>query len=79
MKTVFTLTLCLFCTLLSHGQDRTPETKVATLSKGLVPVARILEKKAFEADGIARLYRRPNALVKRELSFSTRASRPKIA
>ena len=79
MKTIFTLILILFFTLLTQAQDRKPETKVETVTMELVPVSRILQKKDQKAHQLARLYRRPYARVKKALSFTTREHRPKVA
>ena len=79
MKTLATLTLMLFLTLFVQGQDRKPPTRVETITMELVPVSRILQKKDQRADRLARLYRRPYARIKMELSFTTRENRPKLA
>lgn len=79
MKTFATLTVMLLFTLLAQGQDRKPETRVETITRELVPVSRILQKKDQKTAQVARLYRRPYARIKKELAFSTRESRPKVA
>ena len=79
MKAFATLLLILFCALMSHAQDRKPETRVETTAKGLIPVSRILQKMDPETPQVARLYRRPHARVKKALTFANPANRPKVA
>jgi len=79
MKTLATLTVMLMFTLFAQGQERKPETRVETITRELVPVSRILQKEDQKTDQVARLYRRPYARIKKELSFSTRENRPKVA
>ncbi|MDX1332889.1 MAG: hypothetical protein R3252_07660 [Robiginitalea sp.] len=79
MKTLTTLALLLFFTLFAQGQDRKPEPRVETIAMELVPVSRILLKIEAQEHRVARLYRRPNARVKKALTFTTRENRPKLA
>lgn len=79
MKAFATLFLILFCTLMSHAQERKPETRVATAVRGLVPVSRILQGIDPETPKVARLYRRPHARVKKALTFANPENRPKVA
>lgn len=79
MKTITTLTLLLFFSLYAQGQDRKPLTKVETVTMEVIPVSAILKKKDQKPPQVARLYRRPNARVKKALSFTTRENRPRVA
>lgn len=79
MKT-FYLCLLFFCIAATcWGQERKPLAHVETRTVGIVPVYRILLKEKTNQGAMARLYRRPNARVKKALSFTTKAQRPKIA
>lgn len=62
-----------------QAQQRTPELKVEVQSMELVPVWKIIEKSDSKLPQIARLYRRQNTRVKRELSFTTYRGRPAMA
>ena len=79
MKTIATLTLLLLFTLYAQGQDRKPQTKVETVTMEVMPVSQILKQKEQQAPKVVRLYRRPYARVRKALSFTTRANRPKVA
>lgn len=79
MKTFYTCLFCLCIATASRGQEREPVARVETRTVGIVPVHRILLKEKSAGAPLARLYRRPNARVKKALSFTTKAQRPKVA
>ena len=79
MKTIATLTLLLFFTVVTQAQDQKPETKVETITMELVPVSSILQNRDQQARQVTRLYRRSYARVKKALTFTTRENRPKVA
>ena len=79
MKALITLGVTLLFTFSALAQERAPEQKVTTITKGLVPVTHIHVKQGEKTTRIARLYRRPNARIKRALSFTTVKDRPKMA
>ena len=79
MKTLTTLALLLFFAYFAQGQDRKQEPKVEAVTMELVPVSRILSKMEAQEPQVVRLYRRPNARVKKALTFTTRENRPKLA
>jgi hypothetical protein len=79
MKTFYTCLLFFCIATTCRGQEREPLARVETRTLGIVPVHRILIKEKSNQGPLARVYRRPNARVKKALSFSTKAQRPKIA
>ena len=79
MKAITTLGFIFLFTLSTLAQDRAREQKVTTISRGLVPVTHIQVKQGEKTTRIARLYRRPNARIKRALSVTTVKDRPKRA
>ncbi|WP_149275276.1 hypothetical protein [Pareuzebyella sediminis] len=80
MKTL--ITILFFVTFISASaqvQEVTSEMKVATIETTIVK-GTTFEKVVLEKnDEVARLYKRSNSRVKKELSFSTKANRPKMA
>ncbi len=79
MKTFYTCLLFFCIAATCWGQERKPVARVETRMVGIVPVHRILIKEKIDQGPLARVYRRPNARVKKALSCSTKAQRPKIA
>ncbi len=79
MKTLLTLGFIMLVAFSIHAQEKPLEQKVATVTMGVVPVSQIKVTKGGEHGKIARLYRRPNARVKRALTFTTVKDRPKVA
>ena len=79
MKKLLTLAALLLFALSVQGQSRTPEVKVATVSREVVPALLILKKIESPGNKVVRLYRRPKAKIKKALSFTTPGDRPKVA
>lgn len=80
MKTL--VTIIFFVTFISASaqvQEVTSEMKVATVETTIAK-GKTFEKVVLERnDRVARLYKRSNSRVKKELTFSTKANRPKMA
>ncbi|HMB61957.1 MAG TPA: hypothetical protein VKN36_02715 [Eudoraea sp.] len=77
MKAIVTLVFVLFIGTAAQAQDSISEIKVTTVSEGIVTSTReVVTPKTGE---VARLYRRPNARVKKALSFTTKRNAPKLA
>ena len=79
MKTLLTFGFTMLLAFSIYAQEKPLEQKVATITMDLVPVSQIKLKKEVAPAKIARLYRRPNARVKRALTFTTVKDRPKVA
>lgn len=79
MKTLLTLGITLLLAFSIHAQEKPREQKVVTIMMEVVPVSQIKLIRKGEPSKLARLYRRPNARVKRALTFTTVKDRPKMA
>jgi len=79
MKTLVTLIFVLFIGMAAQAQDTTSEVKVVTLEMGIVTEIVVEETAKESTTEVARLYRRPNAKVKKALSFTTKRNRAKLA
>ena len=79
MKTLLTFGITMLLAFSLQAQDRPVEQKVVTITMEVVPVSQIKIIKKGETAKVARLYRRPNARVKRALTFTTVKDRPKMA
>ncbi len=80
MKAVTPFFLALFFSVLSFAQQTEKETKVSTISFGVVsnPVNNI-KGIASKEDMLARVYMFRNSRVKKALAFKTKRNRAKIA
>ncbi len=77
MKTILTLIFVLFIGVTAQAQDNTSEVKVETIEMGIVTeIEEVTEK---NDNTVARLYMFKNSLVKKELSFTTKNDKAKLA
>lgn len=75
MKAIITIVFVLFIGIAAQAQ-KADAVKVETVQMGLVEISQIdVNKKQLGNNEVARLYRRPNARVKKALSFSTKRDR----
>ncbi|MEA1785030.1 hypothetical protein U1E44_02905 [Arenibacter sp. GZD96] len=77
MNAFLTLIFIFFIGSVAQAQDDKKEIKVATQTKGIV--INLDEAVLKNDNGMARLYKFKNALVKKELSFTTKNNRAKLA
>ena len=75
MKAVITLALIVLTGIAAQAQNRTPESKVATIQMEVVQVGAIEVTAVQKETQVARLYRRAGSRVKKELSFTTKNDR----
>ncbi|RRQ47508.1 hypothetical protein DZC72_17390 [Maribacter algicola] len=78
MKTIATIFFIFLIGTAASAQDRTENSKVQTIVMGIDTQT----EKSIKMEGkqeVARLYRFKNSRVKKELSFATRATSPKMA
>ena len=79
MKTIATLIFVLFVGVTAQAQTAEETVQVEAMEI-TVSVENLSEELSLEtATEVARLYKRSNTRVKKELTFSTKASRPKTA
>lgn len=78
MKTIATLIFVLFIGFTSQAQNA-DEAKVDTVEMTVVTNIEIKKKVEIGKYEVARLYKRDNARVKKELSFSTKRNKAKMA
>ncbi len=77
MKTIITFFFILFIGVAAQAQNDTAEVKVETISMGIeIKTEKISEEKE---NSVARLYMFKNSQVKKELSFTTKNDKPKLA
>ena len=77
MKTIITFFFILFIGVAAQAQNDITEVKVETISMGIqIKTENISEEKE---NSVARLYMFKNSLVKKELSFTTKNDKPKLA
>ncbi len=80
MKTIATLIFVLFIGMAAQAQNATQEVKVETVEMSIVTEVTVAKKATMEkATEVARLYKRKNSLVKKELSFTTKRNNAKMA
>lgn len=77
MKAIATLIFIIFIATAAQAKDAKTEVKVETISMGIVTETNATTSKKENA--VARLYRDKNYLVKKELSFTTKNNRAKLA
>ncbi|MCJ7465809.1 MAG: hypothetical protein MUO53_03850, partial [Maribacter sp.] len=79
MKTIATLIFVLFIGVAAQAQKASQEVKVAGVEMGIVTSTDYQEVKLETKTQVARLYKRKNATVKKELSFTTKRNAAKMA
>lgn len=79
MKTIITFVFVLFIGLSAQAQTKVAEVKVETIQMTVVANIKVEKKVTSKGCQVARLYKRDNARVKKELSFITKYNRAKMA
>ncbi|MDT7829831.1 hypothetical protein RQM65_14245 [Pricia sp. S334] len=79
MKTIATLIIALFFGITAQANTASKTVKVETLETSVVSEINIEENVTELTSEIARLYKRSNTRVKKELGFYTKANRAKMA
>ena len=79
MKTIATLIFVLFIGVAAQAQDASKEVKVVIVEMPIVTSIDQEEVKLETETQVARLYKRKYSNVKKELSFTTKGSSPKMA
>lgn len=78
MKTIASILFILFLGITAQAQTAKAELNVETIEKNIVTETP-LEMNIDKTIEFARLYKFKNALILRELNFSTKADKPKMA
>ncbi|MFC4094336.1 hypothetical protein [Euzebyella saccharophila] len=79
MKTIITFVFVLFIGLSAQAQTKVAEVKVETIEMTVVTTIKVEKRVTSMGYQVARLYKRDNARVKKELSFTTKYNRAKMA
>ncbi|RTE53465.1 hypothetical protein EHW67_10645 [Arenibacter aquaticus] len=79
MKTILTLIFVLFIGVVAQAQNDAVEVKVETVTMGIATATSKQEVAAETNNTVARLYMFKNSKVTKELSFSTKLNRAKLA
>lgn len=79
MKTIATLLFVLFIGVAAQAQTAAEEVKVDAIEMTIVTEITFEEVTLENTTEVARLYKRSNSKVKKELSFTTKANRAKMA
>ncbi len=77
MKTILTLIFIIFIGTAAQAKDAKTEVKVETIEMGIVTETNASTSK--KDNTVARLYRYKNSLAKKELSFTTKNNKAKLA
>ncbi|GLU44174.1 hypothetical protein [Allomuricauda sp. NBRC 101325] len=78
MKTILTIIAVTFFGTMAMAQDLNKEVKVETISKG-VELNIDMQQNDIKDRKMARLYKFKNSRVKKELSFTTKRNKAKLA
>tara|TARA_R100001369_G_scaffold75025_1_gene103834 strand:- start:3691 stop:3930 length:240 start_codon:yes stop_codon:yes gene_type:complete len=79
MKTILTLIFVLFIGMAAQAQNGTAEVKVETVTMSIVAATAKQEVAVKNENAVARLYMFKNSKVTKELSFSTKLNKAKLA
>ena len=79
MKTIATLIFVLFIGVSAQAQNATVEVKVDAVEMTIVTESSFEAVTLESTTEVARLYKRTNTRVNKELTFSTKANRAKMA
>ncbi|WP_343485790.1 hypothetical protein [Allomuricauda sp. d1] len=81
MKAILTLTFVIFFGTVALAQEPTPNQKVATVEMGVVLTENQVQESSKLEGGkeVARLYKHKNARAKKELVFTTKRNKAKLA
>jgi len=79
MKTILTLIFVLFIGVAAQAQNGAAEVKVETVTMSIVTATAKQEVSVKNENAVARLYMNKNSKVTKELSFSTKLNKAKLA
>ncbi|NJB72384.1 hypothetical protein GGR42_002875 [Saonia flava] len=79
MKTILTLIFVLFIGVASQAQDGKLETKVETVTMTIVTATSYENVSITSENSVARVYKFKNSKVLKELSFTTKNNKVKLA
>ncbi|MEQ8220121.1 MAG: hypothetical protein RH981_17930 [Arenibacter sp.] len=79
MKTILTLIFVLFIGMAAQAQNGTAEVKVETVTMSIVTANAKQEVAVKNENAVARLYMFKNSKITKELSFSTKLNKAKLA
>ena len=79
MKTILTLIFVLFIGVAAQAQNETAEVKVETVSMSITTANVKQEVVITNENSVARLYMFKNSKITKELSFSTKLNKAKLA
>tara|TARA_R110002049_G_scaffold68305_7_gene177113 strand:+ start:8666 stop:8905 length:240 start_codon:yes stop_codon:yes gene_type:complete len=79
MKTILTLIFVLFIGVAAQAQNETAEVKVETVSMSIATANVKQEVVITNENSVARLYMFKNSKITKELSFSTKLNKAKLA
>jgi len=79
MKTILTLIFVLFIGVAAQAQNGAAEVKVETITMNIVTATAKQEVAVKNENSVARLYMFKNSKVTKELSFSTKLNKAKLA
>jgi hypothetical protein len=79
MKTILTLLFVLFIGVAAQAQNGTTQVKVETITMAIVTATAKQEVAVQNENSVARLYMFKNSKVTKELSFSTKLNKAKLA
>ena len=79
MKTILTLIFVLFIGVAAQAQNETAEVKVETVSMSIATANVKQEVFITNENSVARLYMFKNSKITKELSFSTKLNKAKLA
>jgi formate hydrogenlyase subunit 4 len=79
MKTILTLLFVLFIGVAAQAQNGTTQVKVETITMTIVTATAKQEVAVQNENSVARLYMFKNSKVTKELSFSTKLNKAKLA
>ncbi|ASO06184.1 MULTISPECIES: hypothetical protein [Arenibacter] len=79
MKTILTLIFILFIGMAAQAQNGTAEVKVETVTMSIVAATSKQEVAVKNENSVARLYMFKNSKITKELTFSTKLNKAKLA
>ncbi|RAJ15586.1 hypothetical protein [Arenibacter echinorum] len=79
MKTILTLIFVLFIGMAAQAQNGAAEVKVETVTMSIVAATAKQDVAVKNENSVARLYMFKNSKVTKELSFSTKLNKAKLA
>jgi|TARA_R110000868_G_scaffold21614_13_gene89630 hypothetical protein len=79
MKTILTLIFVLFIGVAAQAQNGAAEVKVETITMNIVTATAKQEVVVKNENGVARLYMFKNSKITKELSFTTKLNKAKLA